>query len=108
MFAGYAFAIDFNVRRGHAYMPFDQERTKRVLDKPQPGACLHCHASIIPTYRRVGLEAQGKTLSDFNAFDWPAVMDGFQRMSTMSYVDAHAELSKTPDGSPGTSAQPPS
>jgi nitrite reductase (cytochrome c-552) len=108
MFLGYAFAIDFNVRRGHAYMLFDQERTKRVLDKPQPGACLHCHASIIPTYRRVGLEAQGKTLSDFNAFDLPAVMDGFKRMSTMSYTDAHAELLKTPDGSPGTTAQPPS
>ncbi|CAN5592709.1 ammonia-forming cytochrome c nitrite reductase subunit c552 [soil metagenome] len=106
MFAGYAFAIEFNVRRGHAYMLFDQERTKRVLDKPQPGACLHCHASIIPTYRRVGLEAKGQTLSDFNAFDWPAVMEGFGRMSAMSYTDAHAELLKTPDGSPGSSASP--
>src|SRR3982750_3565121 len=38
MFAGYAFAIDFRERRGHAYMMYDQEQTKRVLDKPQPGA----------------------------------------------------------------------
>src|SRR3954464_7046750 len=101
MFAGYAFAIDFNVRRGHAYMLFDQERTKRIIDKPQPGACIHCHASVVPTWRRLGLESQGKTLADVgpNDFAWPAVMDGFKRMSTMSYVDAHAELQRTPDGS---------
>ena len=27
-------------------------------------------------------------------------MAGFEQMSTMSYTDAHAELLKTPDGSP--------
>ena len=37
-----------------------RESTKRVLEKPQPGACLNCHASIVPTYRRVGLEKRGK------------------------------------------------
>src|SRR4051812_17995042 len=100
MFAGYAFAIDFNVRRGHAYMLFDQERTKRITEKPQPGACLHCHTSAVPTWRRMGLEASGKTLNDADGFDWPAVMEGFKKMSTMSYTDAHAEVEKTPDGSP--------
>ena len=30
MFAGYAFAIDYRDRRGHAYMLADQEQTKRV------------------------------------------------------------------------------
>jgi nitrite reductase (cytochrome c-552) len=99
MFLGYAFAIDFNVRRGHAYMLFDQERTLRVTEKPQPGACLHCHASVVPTYRRLGLEANGKTLADANGFDWPAVMQGFVKMSAMSYTDAHAELERT-EGSP--------
>ena len=54
MFAGYAFAIDYRDRRGHAYMLYDQEQTKRVTERPQPGACLHCHASVIPTYRRLG------------------------------------------------------
>ena len=52
MFAGYAFAIDYRDRRGHAYMLQDQEQTKRVTERPQPGSCLHCHASVIPTYRR--------------------------------------------------------
>ena len=52
-FAGYAFAIDYRDRRGHAFMLSDQEQTKRVTEKPQPGACLQCHTSIIPTYRRI-------------------------------------------------------
>jgi nitrite reductase (cytochrome c-552) len=65
---------------------------------------LHCHASIIPTYRRLGLEAGGETAdvetlaADFN---WPAVMAGFKLASSMDYATAHAELFKTPDGSPG-------
>ena len=54
MFAGYAFALDYRDRRGHAYMLQDQEQTRRVTERKQPGSCLHCHASIIPTYRRVG------------------------------------------------------
>jgi nitrite reductase (cytochrome c-552) len=86
-------------------MLFDQEVTERVTKRPQSGACLHCHASIIPTYRRLGLEADGKkadaeTLAaDFN---WRAVMKGFELASKMSYAAAHAELVKTPDGTPGS------
>src|SRR6187431_211005 len=53
MFNGYAFAIDYRDRRGHAFMLFDQEQTKR-LTKPQSGSCLHCHASIMPLYRQLG------------------------------------------------------
>jgi nitrite reductase (cytochrome c-552) len=100
MFAGYAFAIDFRERRGHAHMLYDQEQTKRITERPQPGACLHCHAAVAPTWRRLGLEAQGKTLADasVNDFDWPAVTEGFKKMSVMSYTDGHAELMKTPDG----------
>lgn len=47
MFLGYAFAIDYRDRRGHAYMLVDQEQTQR-LTKPQSGSCLHCHASVMP------------------------------------------------------------
>jgi nitrite reductase (cytochrome c-552) len=97
MFLGYAFSIDYRDRRGHAYMLADQEQTERITKRPQPGACLHCHSSVVPTYRRVGLEARRQPLtSDFN---WPAVMEGFRLMSTMTYTEAHAELYKTPDGS---------
>ncbi|MCG3204657.1 MAG: Cytochrome c-552 [Elusimicrobia bacterium] len=53
MFQGYAFSIDYRDRRGHAYMLSDQESTKR-LSKPQSGSCLHCHASVMPLYRKLG------------------------------------------------------
>src|SRR6187431_2650919 len=53
MFLGYAFSIDFRDRRGHAYMLSDQENTQR-LTKPQSGSCLHCHASVMPLYRKLG------------------------------------------------------
>jgi nitrite reductase (cytochrome c-552) len=59
---------------------------------------------VIPTYRRLGLEAKGESAdaarlaSDFN---WPAVMEGFRTASKMDYASAHAELFKTPDGTPG-------
>jgi nitrite reductase (cytochrome c-552) len=80
MFAGYAFALDFRERRGHAYMLYDQEQTRRVTERPQPGACLHCHASVIPTYRRLG------------AGD---VMAGFVVLGKLPYAEAHAEVMKT-------------
>ena len=80
MFAGYAFALDFRVRRGHAHMLYDQEQTKRVTERPQPGSCLHCHASVIPTYRRLGD-------GDMHA--------GFVALGKLPYADAHAEVVKT-------------
>jgi len=85
MFAGYAFAIDYRDRRGHAHMLQDQEQTRRVTERPQPGACLHCHASVIPTYRRLG---DGD------------VLKGFEALTAMSYRDAHAEVVKTGSSNP--------
>jgi nitrite reductase (cytochrome c-552) len=80
LFAGYAFAIDYRDRRGHAHMLADQEQTKRVTARPQPGNCLHCHAAVIPTYRRLG------------AGD---VFKGFAVLGAMSYTAAHGEVVKT-------------
>ena len=54
LFAGYAFALDYRDRRGHAFALFDQEQTKRVTEKKQPGACLQCHASNLALYRFAG------------------------------------------------------
>jgi nitrite reductase (cytochrome c-552) len=85
MFAGYAFALDFRERRGHAHMLYDQEQTRRVTERPQPGACLHCHASVIPTYRRLGD-------GDVHA--------GFVALGKLSYQDAHAEVVKTGSANP--------
>ncbi len=104
LYAGYAFSLDYREARGHAYMLFDQEVTERVTKRTQSGACLHCHSSVIPTYRRLGMEAMGRdpgveALAD--DFNWPAVMEGFRIASTMDYAEAHSELLKTPDGTPG-------
>jgi nitrite reductase (cytochrome c-552) len=85
LFAGYAFAIDYRDRRGHAHMLADQERTKRVTERPQPGNCLHCHASVIPTYRRLGGGDVGK---------------GFALLGTMPYAAAYAEVAKTGSANP--------
>lgn len=81
MFAGYAFSLDYRDRRGHAYMLLDQEKTRRVNERPQPGACLHCHSSIIPAYRYVGLKAGAKPED--------AVQKGFEEVNAMKYKDAH-------------------
>jgi nitrite reductase (cytochrome c-552) len=54
IFAGYPFSVDYRERRGHAFMLEDQDNTERVHRFKQPGACLHCHASILPAYRQVG------------------------------------------------------
>src|SRR6188474_1827978 len=85
MFAGYAFAIDYRDRRGHAYMLQDQEATRRVTERPQPGACLQCHTSVIPTYRRLG---------DGDVFK------GFALLGKMDYWAAHAEVVKTGSANP--------
>ena len=76
MFAGYAFAIDYRDRRGHAFMLFDQEHTER-LSKPQSGSCLHCHASIMPLYRELG---------------GGDAMKGFAETFKLSYQDVSQKL----------------
>ena len=85
LFAGYAFAIDYRDRRGHAYMLADQEQTKRVTERPQTGACLHCHASVMPTYRRMG---DGD------------VRKGFEALGKLDYPSAHAQLVATGSSNP--------
>lgn len=57
LFNGYAFAVDYREERGHAYMLSDQRETERVHQFKQPGACLQCHSSVIPTYIEAGLKA---------------------------------------------------
>ena len=66
MWAGYAFSIDFREERGHAYMLDDQTFTKRQGYKPQPGACLNCHASMVVPYKTAG---NGDMLAGFAAIN---------------------------------------
>jgi nitrite reductase (cytochrome c-552) len=75
MWAGYAFARDFREERGHAYMLDDQVFTGRQQATQQPGACLHCHASMYVAYRRAG---SGDLIA------------GFEKLNPMPYFEAKA------------------
>jgi nitrite reductase (cytochrome c-552) len=98
IFDGYAFAIDFNQRQGHAYMLDDQRKTKRVTERKQPGACLHCHASNTVAFREVGLKGGAPGTLD-EAFTSPnaqaQLMAGFEAVCKMPYADA-SKLVKHP------------
>ncbi len=54
IFKGYAFGVEFKEERGHAYTLSDQDETRRIHEFQQPGSCLHCHASVMPAYRKAG------------------------------------------------------
>jgi len=89
MFAGYAFAIDYRDRRGHAFMLTDQESTKRTTERKQPGSCLHCHASVIPLYRQTGAELAP------TASPAEQLRKGFEAISKLDYWEASAKLEKS-------------
>lgn len=72
MWAGYAFAIDFREERGHAYMLEDQTFTGRQA-RPQPGACLNCHASTYTAHKMAG---DGD------------VVKGFEKMNALPFAEA--------------------
>ncbi len=101
LYAGYAFSIDYREARGHAYMLYDQVVTERVNQRPQTGACLHCHASTAVLYRKKGLDAMGlpsdpaALASDFNM---AAVMRGFEELSRRPYHEVLEMLTQVPDG----------
>ncbi len=71
--AGYAFAKDFREDRGHAFMLDDQTYTERQQAVKQPGTCLHCHASIYTTYKKMG---DGD------------LMKGFEKLNPMPFSEA--------------------
>lgn len=84
IYQGYAFAIDYRERRGHAYMLEDQEKTLRQ-QVPQSGSCLHCHASVMPLYRDLG---KGD------------VMAGLDATCKLSYKEVNEKLKKMGHGYP--------
>jgi nitrite reductase (cytochrome c-552) len=73
MWKGYAFSVDFREERGHAHMLDDQVFTERQHVTKQPGACLHCHASVYNAYKDQG----GGDL-----------IAGFAKVNAMPYAEA--------------------
>jgi nitrite reductase (cytochrome c-552) len=82
MWSGYAFSIDYRESRGHAYTLHDQDHTQRIAQRPQPGACLHCHAAVMPLYRYVGNGDE---------------MAGFVEVSGMSWQEARFMMDEAGD-----------
>ncbi len=73
MWQGYAFAVDYRERRGHAYMLEDQTYTARQRVVQQPGTCMNCHASNYVAYKKAG---DGD------------IIKGFEKINVMKYQDA--------------------
>jgi nitrite reductase (cytochrome c-552) len=98
IFDGYAFALDYRNRRGHAFMLDDQRATRRVTERPQPGSCIHCHASTTVPYREAGLKngAPGTLDDPFGSPNAQAqLMAGFEQFCKMPYAQA-SQLVKHP------------
>ena len=86
IFKGYAFGVDYREERGHAYMLSDQDVTERLEVVKQTGACLHCHAAVIPAYQREGEKA--------GALNRPEqIMKGFETVCGMPYAEARKLVS---------------
>lgn len=77
IWAGYAFSKDFREERGHAYMLEDQTFTERQIAAPQPGTCMHCHASLYVAYKKLG---DGDLIK------------GFEKMNQMPYFEARKHV----------------
>ena len=87
IFAGYPFSVDYRERRGHAFMLEDQDNTERVKQFKQPGACLHCHASIVPAYRK---EGDGDVMKGFELVCAMPLKDARQLVShPVACIDCH-------------------
>lgn len=88
MWAGYAFAKDFREERGHAYMLEDQTYTERQQAAKQPGACIHCHASVYVPYKKAGGGDLMKGFEHFNAMPYAEVRPSFTH--AVACIDCHA------------------
>lgn len=74
IFAGYAFSVDYNPRRGHYYSLIDQKKTLRAKNFKQVGACMQCHAG--------GLKAVYEKAGNGD------MMAGFEKVSKMPLQEA--------------------
>jgi nitrite reductase (cytochrome c-552) len=94
VFAGYLFAVDYRDRRGHAFALFDQENTKRNIpaENKQSGNCLHCHASIMALYAKLGKEALPQ------ASRAEQIQAGLVKVGELDYWVAHQQLGELSGG----------
>ena len=74
------------------HRPRAQLKTRKLLGRAQSVCAPSCKEAD-------GQPADAKALAA--EFNWPAVMAGFKAAGSLTYAAAHAELLKTPDGTPG-------
>jgi nitrite reductase (cytochrome c-552) len=87
MWAGYAFAVDFRKKRGHAYMLEDQTYTERVEKFKQPGTCIHCHASVYVPYTKAGGGDLVEGFEHFNRLPYEEARKAFTH--PIACIDCH-------------------
>ncbi|MGQ3684125.1 MAG: ammonia-forming cytochrome c nitrite reductase subunit c552 [Candidatus Loosdrechtia sp.] len=90
IFKGYAFSVDYREERGHAYMLSDQDITERIKIVQQPGACLHCHSSVLPAYLEA---AKNAGMTEDDARRQEQIMKGFEIVCAMPYQEARRMVS---------------
>lgn len=88
IFKGYAFSVDYREERGHAYMLKDQEETERHKFAPQPGACLNCHASVLPAFRAAAARAGMDTSLKGTRQEEAILRKGFEIVNAQPYHEA--------------------
>jgi len=88
IFAGYAFSVDYNNRRGHYYSLLDQQETLRTKNFKQTGACLQCHAGgLKQIYEKAG---NGDLMAGFEKVCAMPLKDAWQYAShPVACVDCH-------------------
>lgn len=90
LFAGFPFAADYREDRGHAYMLSDTDKTARVSQFKQTGACYHCHSSVIPAYIELGIKAGVPAGPEHREAQ---IQKGFEEMCPMPIADARKLVS---------------
>jgi nitrite reductase (cytochrome c-552) len=91
MWAGYAFAVDYREKRGHAYMLEDQTFTERQRVVRQPGTCINCHASAYVAYMTLGEGDPVRGFERLNAMPWAEARQDVRY--PVSCIDCHDPVS---------------
>ncbi|MBF0386760.1 MAG: ammonia-forming cytochrome c nitrite reductase subunit c552 [Candidatus Omnitrophica bacterium] len=88
IFAGYAFSVDYNPRRGHAYSLEDQKETLRTRNFKQTGSCLQCHAGGLKgIYEKAG---NGDLMAGFEKVCAMPLKDAWQfAQHPVACIDCH-------------------
>ncbi|MBF0571776.1 MAG: ammonia-forming cytochrome c nitrite reductase subunit c552 [Candidatus Omnitrophica bacterium] len=88
IFAGYAFSVAYNPRRGHYYSLIDQKETLRTKKFKQVGSCLQCHAGGLRNiYEKAG---HGDMMAGFEKVCAMPLKDAWQyAQHPVACVDCH-------------------